>query len=130
MLGTYENFKKTVSQKPYILHITCHGDYYDPKETMTENRKGNLADSMLIFEKESGYGNEIDKEKLFINDDSMKGIMLIFVAACKSDRIGQMFQDRGGVRHVICSDIEIDDSTTCEFTKAFYAQIFKGESIC
>ena len=51
VLGTYDNFKNIVSQKPYILHLTCHGDYYDALE-MRQN-------SMLIFEKEDGEGTEI-----------------------------------------------------------------------
>ena len=52
--------------------------------------------------------------------------MLVFVAACKSDRIGEMFQKQGGVGHVICSkkNSELDDTTTCKFTKALYTKIF------
>ena len=56
----------------------------------------------------------------------MKDIMLVFVAACKSDRIGKMFQKQGGVGHVICSNknSSLDDETTYKFTKALYTQIF------
>ena len=81
---------------------------------------------MLIFETDSGYGVEKSKDQLFIGDGSMKDIMLVFVAACKSDRIGKMFQQRGGAGHVICSNIksELDDTTTCKFTKALYTLIF------
>ena len=79
-------------------------------------------------------GTEIYQDQLFTSDDndSMKDIILVFVAACKSDRIGKMLRDRGGVRHVICSKInsELVDSTTCEFTKALYTQIFQGKSVC
>ena len=58
--------------------------------------------------------------------------MLVFVAACKSDRIGKMFQKQGGVGHVICSNknSSLDDETTYKFTKALYTQIFQGKPVC
>ena len=91
-----------------------------------ERRQSSNLDSKLILETESGYGIEKSKDQLFIDEGSMKDIMLVFVAACKSDRIGKMFQMRGGVGHVICSNknSELDDETTCKFTKALYTKIF------
>ena len=57
--------------------------------------------------------------------------MLVFVAACKSDKIGDMFISLG-VEHVICSkkDSSLVDSTTVKFTRELYSQIFSGESVC
>ena len=43
-LGTMENFKTIVSLQPYVLHLTCHGEY-DPHD----RTKG-----VLILETENG----------------------------------------------------------------------------
>ena len=44
--------------------------------------------------------------------------MLVFVAACKSDRIGDMLMNSNNVSHVICSkkNNSLVDVTTIEFT--------------
>ena len=44
--------------------------------------------------------------------------MLVFVAACKSDRIGDMLLHSNNVSHVICSkkNNTLVDETTIEFT--------------
>ena len=57
--------------------------------------------------------------------------MLVFVAACKSDRIGDMFLSLG-VEHVICSqkDATLVDETTVEFTHKLYSAILRGEPVC
>ena len=61
----------------------------------------------------------------------LKQIKLIFIAACKSDRIGQMLK-HAGVRHVICSkqDVSLTDATTVNFTNSLYTKILQGERIC
>ena len=51
-LGTLENFKKIVSMKPYLLHISCHGDYYVPEvKDLKEKSEG-----ILILEQDNGIG--------------------------------------------------------------------------
>lgn len=56
---------------------------------------------------------------------------LVFVAACKSQFVGQMFQ-KLGVKHVICvkENAEILDDAVLNFTSRFYNNIFEGENIC
>jgi len=46
---------------------------------------------------------------------------LVFVAACKSEFVGRIFQ-RAGARHVICvrEGAEVLDTSALIFTKTFY----------
>ena len=84
-----ENFKKVVSMKPFVLHITCHGDYSKDK-----------SQGILIFEQDNGEGIKINQNDLLTQN--LSAIKLIFIAACKSDLIGKMLVE-SGVSHVICS---------------------------
>ena len=106
-LGTMENFKKVVSLRPYVLHLSCHGEY-----DIEAPDKG-----LLIFEQDNGEGIVIKQDDLITQLESLKHIKLIFIAACKSDRIGKMLQN-AGVSHVICSknDVSLVDETTVSFT--------------
>ena len=119
VLGTLENFKFIVTMKPHVLHITCHGDY----------AKGNSTGT-LTMETEDGDGRHINQEDLLYNL-KLQDIMLVFVAACKSDRIGDMLMN-SDVSHVICSkkNNTLVDQTTVEFTQALYRQILLGIPVC
>ena len=64
-------------------------------------------------------------------------VTLIFVAACMSDKIGQMLANQSfgskGVRHIITSKekMELDDEYTIKFTEALYNNLLaKRLSIC
>ena len=102
-----ENFKKVVSLRPYVLHLSCHGEY-----DIKDRSKG-----LLIFEQDNGEGIVIKQDDLLNQKESLKHIKLVFIAACKSDRIGKMLQS-AGVSHVICSknDVSLVDETTVRFT--------------
>ena len=63
-----------------MLHLTCHGEYDKKDKTNTK--------SVLIFEKDNGQGVEIKPDDLLNQPEYLKSIKLIFIAACKSDRIG------------------------------------------
>lgn len=56
---------------------------------------------------------------------------VVFVAACKSEFAGKIFQ-LAGAKHVICvkEGKEVLDKAALIFTKIFYKQIFKGTLIC
>lgn len=56
---------------------------------------------------------------------------MVFVAACKSEFVGRIFQI-AGAKHVICvrEGSEVLDEAALIFTRNFYAQIFKGSLIC
>ena len=58
-------------------------------------------------------------------------IDVVFVAACDSQDIGNIF-GRNGVEHVVCVESErfVLDSAAIDFTKTFYQLIFNGEDIC
>ena len=55
----------------------------------------------------------------------MPELDLVFVAACKSDFMGRIFQ-KTGAKHVICvkKTKEILDEAAIAFTKSFYYHIF------
>ena len=56
------------------------------------------------------------------------GIEVVFVAACDSKEIGQIFS-KNDVSHVICVEKSrtVKDSAAIEFTKRFYYEIFTGK---
>ena len=61
----------------------------------------------------------------------MPDLDLVFVAACKSDFVGRIFQ-KTGAKHVICvkQEKEILDNAAIAFTKSFYYQVFIKQNIC
>lgn len=85
---------------------------------------------MLTLETEEGDGINIDHEVL-LHNLMLEDIMLVFVAACKSDQIGNMLMN-SDVSHVICSkkDKSLADETTVKFTHALYRQILMGDPVC
>ena len=55
----------------------------------------------------------------------------MFVAACKSEFVGRIFQ-RAGAGHVICvkEGAEVLDTSALIFARTFYKLIFRGLNIC
>ena len=56
---------------------------------------------------------------------------LVFVAACKSEFVGRIFQS-ADAGHVICirEGAEVDDKAALVFARNFYKKIFHGSPIC
>lgn len=58
-------------------------------------------------------------------------IDLIFLAACDSQIIGEVFQS-AGVQHVVCVESKryVLDEVAIKFTHTFYKEVFSGTQIC
>lgn len=118
------NFTEILSKRPKALHLSCHG---------VSETKGSLGtNDYLVFEKLGGEGEFIEKKK--IGEILLKNsaqLELVFVAACMSRNVGEMFL-KNGVKHVICIDHEktIQDESILQFTNRFYKMIFSGRNIC
>lgn len=58
-------------------------------------------------------------------------IKLVFIAACDSETIGELFK-KSGIEHIICikSKRFVLDEAAIKFTKTFYDAIFKGSPVC
>lgn len=58
-------------------------------------------------------------------------IDLIFLAACDSQIIGEVFQS-AGVEHIVCIQDKryVLDDVAIKFTQTFYREVFTGEPIC
>ena len=81
-------------ENPRILHISCHGlEVLESKE------------SCLLLEKESsenaGEGILVGSKKIQNLMKTMPKLDLVFLAACHSEKIGEVFVN-SGARHVIC----------------------------
>ena len=91
-----------------------------------------LSGQCLLFENPWGEGDLITAEEIgsFIRTNN-HGIELVFVAACDSEVVGQIFQ-KNNVKHVVCVEKNryLADTAAIEFTKNFYYRIFQGEEIC
>ena len=79
----------------------------------------------LLFENEKGEGDLVHQKDL---NKLIKSIMpaldVVFVAACQSEFVGEIFQ-KCGAKHVICvkQKEHVLDEAAIYFTKRFYTQI-------
>ena len=62
---------------------------------------------------------------------TMPGLDLVFLAACHSERIGEVFVN-SGVKHVICikQQQEVLDEAALTFTKFFYKALMNRTTVC
>ena len=127
-VATKSNFEQMISQKPVILHISCHGiknerrtniglDYEEVKEN------GNF----LLFESYEGKGELISAKQIRkLLEKSQQKLNIVIIAACDSEYIGKVFL-KNGARHVICVKQErfmLDDAAS-KFASRFYSNVFQ-----
>jgi hypothetical protein len=86
----------------------------------------------LLLETDTFEGELVSQRQLkrLIRAFSVE-LELVFVGACKSRFVGEIFQ-RAGAKHVICvrAGSEVLDDAALTFTRRFYKCIFAGETIC
>ena len=86
----------------------------------------------MLFENEWGDGDLLSAEEIGkLIRKYIHRIELVFVAACDSKIVGEIFQ-KNNVKHVVCVEKNrfVADTAAIEFTKNFYDCLFQGESIC
>ena len=122
-----------ISDKPVILHISCHGIVNVKKihlggdfEEAREN--GNY----LLFETYEGKGELISAKQIRkLLEKSQQKLDVVIIAACDSEYIGKVFL-KNGAKHVICVKQErfmLDDAAS-KFASRFYSNVFQGQDIC
>jgi len=116
-IATNGNLTQLMVQRTKVLHYSGHGI------------KGKLA-----FENEAetgslGESNLIDKD-LLKNLFQKGDVKFVFVSACHSENVGNMFFE-AGVPHVISikSAEQVDDQAANVFTKFFYMALLAGRTI-
>ena len=86
----------------------------------------------LLFEEAAGKGERVTKTMLQgIVDQNGCQIDLVYLAACTSQFVGEMFHEFG-VNHVVCVKRReyVKDQAAIDFTRIFYLQLFQGKPIC
>ena len=119
-VATIAHLVEVLSKSPTILHIMCHGSFNKTKNEF-----------YLCFENENGELCELYAEDLRKIFDSVKfDTKLVFINACHSAAVAQVFVD-AGVPCVIAvqSELKIEDKIARKFSEAFYWQLFEGKSI-
>lgn len=121
-----------LNRKPKVLHISCHG-IRNNEETIGLDYKAYKNDGdFLLLERENGEGELVSAKQLkkLIRLYSVQ-LDLVFVAACKSEFVGRIFQN-AGVKHVICvrEGAEVLDKAVLTFTRKFYKNMLGGTLIC
>ena len=99
-VATKHKFIEMIRKKPCCLHISCHGiDQTDKSFRLAKEEDMRN----LLFETENGDGILISQRELNkILKQAITKIKLVFVAACMSQFVGEIFQ-QCDVPHVICS---------------------------
>ena len=129
-VATKDKFIEMIRKKPRCLHISCHGIDQTQKHNMKLVEKKDMQN--LLFESENGDGVLMSQRELSkILRQATTKIQLVFVAACMSQFVGEIFQECD-VPHVICSKqgTSILDQAAIRFTKFFYSILLSGETIC
>ena len=113
MVATQYNLREMLKLKPRILHISCHG-------YSLENNN-----NYLVFESDDGQASKMSEKALDKALDSfkdaVKNLDLVFVAACQSEFVGELFK-KYGAQHVICIDkkASVLDKVAIDFTLNLY----------
>ena len=88
--------------------------------------------NFLLFESQTGLGELVSSKKLGqLISQVQPNLDVVFVAACDSEFVGQIFL-KCGAKHVICvkKDKFVLDEAAIVFTRMFYEKIIKGMNIC
>ena len=92
-VATKENFADMLRAGPRILHISCHGQVSKSNEScLVLEDKNEPGKGVLVFQ------NKIEN---LLKRETMSNTDLIFLAACHSEKIGELFV-RQGIKHVVC----------------------------
>lgn len=119
-VATDSRFQELVSGRCGCLHFSGHG-----------MPAGDGHDSRIIFEDRMGGAHFLSPSDLSeLLPSCREPFLVVFVAACHSQAIGQAFI-ASGARHVICCEheSELDDAAASEFTRAFYGSLVKGFTV-
>lgn len=119
---TSDSLLELINAKPKILHLICHGDidvttgeYYIECENLR-------AELLPLGSKKL--------QELLTNNENISKIKLIFINACHSQQIAQLFLDLG-VECVVSiqKDSKIVDHISKDFAQYFFSSLLDGSEI-
>ena len=117
--GNTDRLRLLLSSGCRVLHFSGHG-IVDSSGT-----------DYLVFEDKNGAAHFVSMDALHrLVKAGSDTLDLVFVAACRSKRLGQTFI-AAGARFVVCVQREalIMDDATITFSRAFYHALFSGSTV-
>ena len=122
-IANLNSIRKILLKKPKILHISCHGEY---EEVNGEER------FFLHFEDNDGKLEKFDTQRIrkIFKSDYESQISLVFVSACFSEPVAEVFIE-AGVPVVVCvhSATKVLDEVAQKFAESFYEGLLAGNDI-
>ena len=116
-----ESFKKAIKKNPKILHLICHGGFNQKNEFYLEFEAENAV--LLPY-------NKKDLRRIIKENPKIKNIELLFINACFSEEIAEIFLDSGvGCVVSIQRETKIVDKISKDFSKHFYSGILSCQTI-
>ena len=98
MVATEDNFQEMLRLRPQILHISCHGHEMKQKMSIRNDDESRF----LLLETENGMGKLVSEKTLnSIITKKLPDLNVVFVAACQSEFVGNIFR-KCGAKHVVC----------------------------
>lgn len=96
-----------------VLHFTGHG-----------------RPDRVIFEEDSGRAKDVDREQLAALLQNMVPPKLVFVSACYSESVADVFIG-AGIRHVIAVNKAeaVLDAVALDFAETFYKMLITGDTV-
>ena len=104
MVLTQSNFIEMLKKgnQPKMLHISCHGIECSFETLGYSYHERKQEGNFLLFENQFGEGELVSQKTLNrLVSKEIPNLDLVFVAACKSDFMGKIFQ-KCGATHVVC----------------------------
>lgn len=105
---------------PLILHFSCHGTY-DKNSSSYSLCLEKSKDSCIL---DHYVENRV---RTLIQDSKAKKLLIVFISACHSEKIGKVFKKYGApVVIAINKDSKVKDLACLEFSQGFYHCLLSG----
>jgi len=105
-----------------VVHLSAHATHAEGSEDglVLEDSRGNGAPHIL--------SRDTLEEVLGVAEQGLSGISLLFLSACKSEELAQVFVECG-CRHVIATRHNVLDAAARQFSQNFYCSLLAGEPL-
>jgi len=127
--GNIANLMHILSQRPRIVHISCHGAY--------ECEQGEAKPYLYLEDaKQPGMMEKFNEEtikEIFTVDKSSRDKVrprVVFISACHSQRFGEIIKE-AGIPNVIAvnGNTQVADEAAIGFASSFYYFLLKGKTV-
>ena len=119
---TTDSLLKLINARPKILHLICHGDIDAPTGEYYLECENHRAELLPL--------GSLKLKELLRNNENISKIKLLFINACHSQQIAQLFLDLG-VECVVSiqKDSRIVDHISKDFAQYFFSSLLNGTDI-